>query len=350
MRLLLLSVVVVVSFPVLLPLPAAAQKAPPPAAEPAKSEAVTPKKQASILYKAANKEAREGMLKVSEGRRLLDESLAKYKKARDLFASFKIDLNIGGVLSAMGRRTESAKYHEIFLVKMPKTVPPAIVEQAKKKLWDLRKELSSVRLETTLEGIQIQINGEDVDKTPQKWPHYMEPGKHVMILSRDGHVSKTELLVLKKGEHRTIKVQLTSLAEVKRLQLERDELMGARSRKRVIGFTTLAAGAALAVGAAVLYGVGASKGSEAFDGYSSTSSTMEQDRYKEQVESAKGMITGGHVLIGLAAATLGVSMWQLISASRMKEAPTKEKDTTTSVKPVVAPTAGGAALSITGRF
>ena len=314
----------------------------------AATPAPTPRRQASVLYKAGNQAAQVGMRKTSEGKRLLELALSKLQEAGKLYSSFKIDLNIGGVLAAMGRRTESAKFHEMFLIKMPRTVPAAIVTQAQKKLAELRMELGSVKLNCALEGVQVQINGEDVATTPQQIPWYVEPGKYVMILSKEGYVTDTRRLTLKKGDHRTIEVKLTSEAEVRRRQQQRDQLVRRKDRKKVIGYSALAAGAALAVGAAALYGVGASKGNEAFDGYSSTASKQEQERYREQVESAEGLVIGGHVLIGLAAAALGVSLWQLVSAARMEDrAPAPGQP---GIEAAMLPTPGGAAFSLSGRF
>ena len=132
--------------------------------------APTSKQQASALYKKANQQVKQGLRMSSEGKELLKLALDNYNSAKELFSSFKIDLNIGGLLAAMGRRPPSALYHEIFLAKMPKTVPPHIVAMAKAKLTVLRGELASVRLETSQDGVQIQINGDDVATTPQAYP------------------------------------------------------------------------------------------------------------------------------------------------------------------------------------
>ncbi len=232
---------------------------------------------------------------------------------------------------------------------MPKTVPPHIVTMAQAKLTVLRGVLASVRLETGLQGIQIQINGDDVAATPQKYPWYLEPGKYLMVLSKKGYASDTRRLVLKAGEHRRIKVELTSLAEVAKQRRAQADLLLKKDRTRLIGYSALVAGAALAVGAAVLYGVGASRGNEAFDGYISTNSKQEQERFSEQIDSAEGLLTGGHVMIGLAAAALGVSVWQLVSASGMEEsAPPAGQGV--GITATMAPVAGGAAFSISGSF
>ncbi len=339
------------------PAPAKASEAKPaeeakpatPAAEAPAVSKPTPKKQASALYRAGNQQAKEGVRMTFEGGQLLEKALANFKKASELFSSFKIDLNIGGVMAAMGRRAESAAYHEEFLLKVPKTVPAEIVTAAKQKLGELRAQLGSLMVESPLEGMAIQINGDDVAVTPQKKAHYLEPGKYVLILSREGFVTDTRKLVLKKGDHQVIKVQLTSLAEAERQQRAAQELLRKKDRKKIIGYSALAAGAALAVGAAVLYGVGAARGNEAFDGYTSTTSIQDQQKYVEQVDTAEGMVLGGHVLIGVAAVAFGVSAWQLITAASMDEEALPPAEDT-SVKAALAPTVGGAAFSLSGRF
>lgn len=340
--------------------PASAQKAaakgnnpsaaaPAESAPPASTPALTPRKKASKLFRQGIRSSREGVRQSKEGRKLLEAALVSYNKAKELFSSYKIDLNIGGVMAYMGRRAESAVYHEKFLQRMAKDVPKEIVSEAKQQLAQLREELGSVTLDTPMAGIKIQINGEDVAETPQSMPWYGEPGKYVVILSKEGYVTDTRRMVLKKNDHRAIKVRLTSVEEAERQQRAREELLRKKDRKKIIGYSTLAAGAALAVGAAVLYGVGASRGNEAFDGYTTTSSIQEQQRYLEQIDSAEGLLLGGHVVIGLAAAALGVAAWQIIAATRMDEEP-PTPDQPKGIKAAFVPTQGGAAFSLSGRF
>ena len=77
-------------------------------------------------------------------------------------------------------------------------------------------------------------------------------------------------------------------------------------------WTTLGVGLACAAGAGVLYGVGSTRVSSAYAGYSGLTAADAGATFDEkwaEVESAGDLYIGGHVLAGLAAAAVGVSIY-----------------------------------------
>jgi len=333
------------------PLSAAAQTAPEAPKPPAvagdnASPQSDQRAEANKLYKTANKLVREGTGMLVQGRIKCEDALSRFKKAYELYPSFKIDLNIGGTLDAMGQLTQAAAYFERFLAKAHTKAPKPIMEAARQRLARIKQNLSSVTVKCPVEGALIQVDGEEVGKTPHVLPRYLMPGKHVVIVRKAGYLTFTRNLDLKKGMHVTVDVALKSTAEEEQAFLEHQRLLDNRRRKTVVGYVALAGGAALAVGGAVLYALGGVQGAEAHDSYQNTNSISALPRYEDDINSAKRLIVGGHVLVGLAAAATGVAIWQLVTRPRVEQ----EQPSRPGFSPSVAPAPGGATLLFTGNF
>jgi tetratricopeptide (TPR) repeat protein len=308
----------------------------------------TPKQQAQTLYKRANKLFKRGMY--------LD-ALPKYRKARALYPSFKIDLNIGATLDAMGRRTEAASYFERFLIQST-NAPQKITNAAKERLGELKKKLGSVKLTSIVEGATVSVDGKAVGKTPMELPLYLEPGAHELKLEHTGHQPLTRKMNLAAGQHETLDLSprpeapppppppppVVDEAEQRRLQ----EQAQVRRSKTLWAYTTLGVGAALAVTAAVLYGVGASQGGEAHEAYQAATAPEEIEAHYNDVEAAKTKLVVGHVMLGLAAASLGVSIYHFLTRPAEERAAPVGSASTPGPRVTLAPTLGG--LSLQGSF
>ena len=130
--------------------------------------AQTRKEQARTLFREANE---------LFARKMFLDALAKYREAQAVFPSYKIDLNIGGTLDALGRRTEAAVYFERFLVQSA-GAPREIIASAQKRLGQLRGKLGRVKVTTILDGAAILADGVTVGRAPLDIPVYLEPGQH----------------------------------------------------------------------------------------------------------------------------------------------------------------------------
>ena len=116
-----------------------------------------------------------------------------------------------------------------------------------------------------------------------------------------------------------------------------------RRTKTIWGATALGIGAACTITAAVLYGVGGSQGTAAYDEYQSATNTTDVGHYHDEVEAARTKLIAGHVLLGVAVAAFGVGIYQMLTRP---EIPVEGSRTT----PGFAPTHGGGAVTIKGRF
>jgi len=308
---------------------------------------LSPKAEATQLYREAVPEAKQGTRMIIEGNALLSKALVKFWEAARLFPSFKIDLNIGGTLDVLGHPDQSALYFEKFLVKSAKA-PPEIISKARARLDELRTRLASVKVVSAVKDAAVMINGEEVGRVPMQLPHYVEPGSYILAVQHPDHVSQILKLALKKGDHLLPEVSLKSLAQLaqerKRLQQQQD----LRRSKSIWGYSALAASAALALGAVVLYGVGGAQGFDAHDSFNQTSSIVDQQKYALEVESSKELVIGGHVMISAAVAAAGVSLYLLLT--RPKEAAADHHPKNSPMNLGIAPTRNGAQLSLGGSF
>ena len=330
--------------------PAAAQATPPLAPIDASGDApgaaaADQRAEANKLYGAANKLVREGTGMLVQGRIKCQDALSRFKKAYELYPSFKIDLNIGGTLAAMGQLTEAAAYFERFLSRGHRA-PRPIIEAARRRLARIRQDLSCVTVKCHVEGALIQLDGEEAGVTPQKVPCYLRPGKHVLIVRKAGHSPETQNLAQKKGQHVTIDTTLKPTAEQEQAYMEHRRRLETRRRKTIVGYVALAGGAALAVGGAVLYALGGVQGPDVYDPYQGTNSINALPRHEPDIDSARRLIVGDHVMDGLAAAATGVAIWQLVTRPKVEETTPSRP----GLSPSVIPAPGGAAFSPSGSL
>lgn len=281
-------------------------------AAPATTEAQSAKERARVLFREANTLYSRGMY--------LD-ALQKYRDARALYPSFKIDLNIGATLDALGRRTEAAAFIERFLVQSA-SAPAEIIDAARSRLEELRKKLARVKVTSLAEGATLWVDGKAVGTTPFELPVYLEPGLHAFKLQRAGHEPVSRDLDLGAGEQATLDLTPRPRAPSSQPAATRpvtppvapDPTLQARRRSRTLwAYGALGAGAALAVTAAVLYGVGASQGSEAHESYLAATDPDEIEQRYEDVEAARTKLVVGHVLVGAAVAAVGTSVYLLLT-------------------------------------
>jgi len=288
------------------------------------------KEQATALF-------REGNELYSRG--LFLDALQKYRQARALFPSHKIDLNIGGTLDALGRRTEAAIYFERFLIQSA-DAPAPIIAAARKRLEELRRKLASARITAVQDGAAVLLDGQVVGQTPLELPVYMEPGRHRLEARKEGHRAAVKELSLAAGQHTSVALLLDAQGEG---ALALDPTLAARRKTKTIsGWAALGVGAACLVTAAVLYGVGGSQGSSAHDQYLAATDPVVIEARWQDVEAAKSKLVAGHVLAGLGAVAVGISIYQLVTR------PAAEQRPRTALG--VAPLAGGGAFSLRGSF
>ena len=299
-------------------------------------------------------------------RGLFLDALNKYKKARLIYPSSKIDLNIGSTLDALGRRPEAATYLARFLLQKG-DASDKVVQQVRTFLEGIKKKVGSVEVTCPEEGATVKVDGRVIGTTPLAVPIFLEPGEHRLIVTKGAAGAFEKAVRLAAGQHDKLDAPLISGSAPQAQpapapapmlppapppsvhpadQHQGDPIDTARSRRirTIVAYTTLGLGVALAGSAAVLYGVGLSKGGEAHEAYGAASVQSEIDRHYEDVEVAQRMVVAGHVLAGAAVAVLGVSIYAFVTRPNVLEA-RELAGPGVSIQPD-----GGITITLTGRF
>ena len=311
------------------------------------------KEQARALFKKGNERYDKGDY---------EAALKLYLKARVLYPSHKIDLNIGGALEKLGRHNEEAAHIDSYLRKAGKEEPETRVRRARRRLEEPKIKLASVLVSCLVRGALVELDGKPQGRTPLDARIYLKPGTHLFVLRKEDYHSDTRELVLTAGEHVKLDVSMRPLPGVAGTQpasqstsrpvpATRTQLAGTsditlmkRHRTKTIwAYSALATGLALAATAGVLYGVGRSLGDEAHEQYMNAPSQPQMDLHWEDVEAANTKITIGHVCLGTAVAALGLSLYQFITRPSANRA-----ERITRVEGLMIPS--GLGLSVIKRF
>lgn len=133
-------------------------------------------------------------------------ALERYRTARRLYPSYRLDLNIGLTLKAMGRSIQAAEQLERFLHRAGKIADASVVEAAREKLGELRRELSSVIVICPVSGGTVALDGAVVGQTPLDHRIYLKPGGYRISVKSPAHPFFSRVLFLRAGDHRRLEV------------------------------------------------------------------------------------------------------------------------------------------------
>jgi tetratricopeptide (TPR) repeat protein len=293
----------------------------------------------SALAQSAEERARVLFREANQlfARKLYLDALAKYREAKALYPSHKIDLNIGGTLDALGRRTEAAIYFERFLLQSA-TAPREIIAAANARLAELRGKLARVKVTTLADGATIFADGVSVGTTPLDLPVYLEPGEHTLEARRAGASPTRRTLTVSVGQEQSLDLSpapasvpatravasapasvpapRAAPASLPVTPPEDDAVARRRRTRTIMAWTSLAVGGACALTAAFLYGAGVWQGDAAYERYRALTAADPAARFESEwgeVESAKSKVVAGHVMTGLAVVGLGLATWSFLT-------------------------------------
>ncbi|PID39663.1 MAG: hypothetical protein CSA24_00755 [Deltaproteobacteria bacterium] len=250
-----------------------------------------------------------------EGNRLrgvkrLRAALAAYRRAYELYPSYKIDLNIAQTLFDLDRPREAAARFLRFFRRAKGKAPAHIVQAARAALAQIDARLGRLTLNCSQARAEVFIDGQKIGLTPLPGVLYLRPGRHRVELRLIGHRAHRESLKLAAGSWRRLDVTL----------LRGLPPRVARRRQAIIGWSTLAGGLTLAAGAATLYGVGIYRGEAAHERYLALEPSAPPERFAEargDVDAAKRLLIGGHVLVGAGAIAIGVGLYYLLTRPKL---------------------------------
>jgi len=294
-------------------------------------------------------------------------ALKRYVEARRLGANPLVSYKLGLTLLALNRKVLAAEQLQHFLTRAP-AAPLSARRLAARLLARLRRALGSISVSCPVAGVRVLIDGRVVGRTPMKRRFYVSPGRHRIVMQKAGYVDETRDVVLEAGVYRQLDLLMKGGAQgpvarpvepvpepipapaprpaeprpawedlVSKADAEQHKRQ--RRRKTIYAYATLGVGAALLAGAGVLYGVGASRGSEAHDQYLASGNQAQMDYHYQDVEAARTMLAVGHALAGAGAVSVALSIYHFATRPSVME-----KQTTVEIVPTV----GG--VSVGGRF
>jgi len=289
----------------------------------------------------------------------LEGALSRFRRAHVLHPSYKTHLNLATVLFELGQLEEAGALYERFFAEGAAQSPMAITAAARRRYQQLLRRVARVELTCDEARARVLVDGHEVGRTPLDTALYLLPGEHVLVLHASPrsakHVSPREAhrrLSLVAGEQRVLAVSFgRPRARVAANRPARDLGVRAslRRRKTIVAWTALGTGAALAVGAAVLLGLGTAQGERAYQAYSQLSATDPDASFREEraaMSEARKRQVAGAVLAGAAVAVAALGAYHLFT----RPAEPARGGVARDVAAGVAPLPGGAALSLGGSF
>ncbi len=262
------------------------------------ADAASPRSRARALFKAGNALYTDGDY---EG------ALAKYQAARALYPNYKIDLNIAYTLDDLKRPAEAIKEFERFLEAGGDSAPAEVVRKARARMEALKAQLE------------------------QKQQQQQAAAAAVAAREKAARQAKKD---------RAARAKARAAAESRRQH-------GRRKLHTTVAWSTLGLGAASLVTAGVLYGVGLSSRGEAYDRYSAARAQAEIDAHWADVEHEEKKLIAGHVLAGVGAAAVGVSLYFFLTRPEARE---RAGASPRGPRLVLSATGEGAGLQLSGVF
>lgn len=201
-------------------------------------------------------------------------------------------------------------------------------------------------------GARVLLGGKTLGRAPLSRVK-VPVGQHELVLRLKGRLEQRRRITVRRDEELKVALGLKraragATAGGHAVALRRQART--RQSKTTWGYVSLGAGAALAAGAAILYGVGYSQGAEAHDRYMSSFGVAEINAHYADVKAARGKLYAGHALAGLAAAAVGVSVYLLLTRpdAQRRGAAAGSRRRAPSVG--LTATGGGLGLSLGGSF
>jgi hypothetical protein len=162
-----------------------------PSAPPADSAA---KAQAQQLLREGTRLYRKGQYQ---------DALERFSAAYSLFASPKLQFNVGQANRELGRPVEAATAFERFLAE-PAGAPQPTIDEARRSLTELQAQLGQIQVQCDGPDLEVLVDGASVGRTPLPHPLWVIPGRHVVGLRGQGLARFAEPVEVRAGSIATV--------------------------------------------------------------------------------------------------------------------------------------------------
>lgn len=134
-------------------------------------------------------------------------ALVEYEKAREHYPNFKIDISIATALSNLKRNADSLREYRRLLGNSARKTPDDVVERTRREVKRLEQLVASLTVSGHPAGATVDIDGDHVSLVPSG-ESYLDPGLHLIAISKPGFEPRIVKLTLRAGERRELRVLL----------------------------------------------------------------------------------------------------------------------------------------------
>ena len=219
-----------------------------------------------------------------------------------------------------------------------------LVREVEAEQEALKQRWGDVKIICSIAGAIVVVDGVNRGRTPLPRPLRLRKGKHVVVVQKPDFLDSTMSLTVVGGGIQE---------QVFHLQHRPPPPVG--SSRTTWAAVALGAGAVFTATAVVLYSVGKVGGDKAHEQYMAATQQGDISRYREEIGTAEDTVVVGHVMLGLAAASAGVSAYLYFTRTKTSEhQEPKQKDhegpwARTEIGLLPSPNGGGL-VSLMGRF
>ena len=278
----------------------------------------------------------------------LSEAAAEFKMAYDLSPAYKVLYNIGQVNVALGDAVAAVDAYEKYLEQGGNEIPASRRQAVQAELAEQRARIGTVVLACNPDGTSVQIDGKLVGTTPLAAPIRLTSGKHSLTLIAKNHDPLIRELEVVGKNQVTLELSLQPVGPVAGVEpppkapdavpapaastapstaatpavaptaRTPDSAPNTRTQL-IVGYSSVAGGAALAVAGGVLAWVGVDKAHSAQDKERAAATAKDGtawDLAHSDLQSAKTLNTLGWVGIGVGAAAIAGGLTLVASAPK----------------------------------
>jgi hypothetical protein len=128
---------------------------------------------------------------LKEGTALYDRgdfagALGKFEAAYGIYPSPKLQFNIAQADRDLGRPVEALAAFEKFLA-LATDAAPEVLSEARQSAAELRTKLAQVKIECSISGAEVALDGKTVGSTPLAQPIWVTPGRHQIAIRHQGY-------------------------------------------------------------------------------------------------------------------------------------------------------------------
>jgi hypothetical protein len=131
-----------------------------------------------------------------------------FKQAYTVFPHPAFLQNLGEAELRTGRLVEAARHLSAYL-RQPGPIPAAQRDLATRSLKHAAERLGAVVVQSDVEGAEVKVDDEQVGKTPLGGgPYYVEPGRHTVLLRKEGYADGTQSVDVAQGAPTNVTVEM----------------------------------------------------------------------------------------------------------------------------------------------